>query len=183
MKKLLVVVDVQNDFVSGTLGSEAAKKIIPNIVNKINNWDGDICATRDTHYSDYLETSEGKHLPIIHCIDGSEGWMIVNDVQSALDNKYETELKEKGIKYCNRVYILNKNTFGSFDVAKLCTNYDYVEFIGLDTDICVVSNVLIAKNMKPEINFAIDSSCCAGVTQESHEAALLVMKMCQVDIK
>lgn len=176
MKKLLVIIDVQNDFVSGTLGSEVAKNIIPNIVNKINNWNGDICATRDTHYSDYLLTNEGKHLPIIHCIDGTDGWKLVDEVQSALDNRIESN-------NFNRVYILNKNTFGSFDIAKLCTNYDYVEFIGLDTDICVVSNVLIAKNMKPEINFAVDSSCCAGVTQESHEAALLVMKMCQVDIK
>lgn len=176
MKKLLVVVDVQNDFVSGTLGSEAAKNIIPNIVNKINNWDGDICATRDTHYSDYLLTSEGKYLPIIHCIDGTDGWKIVDEVQFALDNRND-------INNCYRVYILNKNTFGSFDVAKVCTNYDYVEFIGLDTDICVISNVLIAKNMKPSIQFVVDSSCCAGVTQESHDAALLVMKMCQIEIK
>lgn len=176
MKKLLVIIDVQNDFVSGTLGSEAAKNIIPNIVNKINNWNGDICATRDTHYSDYLLTNEGKHLPIIHCIDGTDGWKLVDEVQLALDNRTESN-------NFNRVYILNKNTFGSFDIAKICTNYDYVEFIGLDTDICVISNVLIAKNMKPEIQFVVDSSCCAGVTQESHEAALLVMKMCQVDIK
>lgn len=180
MKKLLVVVDVQNDFVNGVLGSEVAKKTIPKIVNKINNWDGDICATRDTHYSDYLSTSEGKHLPVVHCIDGSEGWKIVDEVQSALDHRYETEIKKNGF---NRIYILNKNTFGSFDVAKLCANYDYIEFIGFDTDICVISNILIAKNMNPEIEFTVDSSCCAGVTQESHEAALLVMKMCQIDIK
>lgn len=171
MKKLLIVVDMQNDFIDGSLGTNEAKDIVPNVVDKIEKWDGDIICTKDTHFSDYLDKREGKHLPIEHCITGTRGHDINEEVLTALSH--------------SKMYMVqNKLTFGSTDLPKLIynRNYDYIELVGLCTDICVVSNALILKANYPEVDIAVDASCCAGVTKESHNAALLTMKMCQIDI-
>ena len=175
MKKLLVVVDMQNDFIDGSLGTKEAEKIVPNVVKKISEWDGDIIATQDTHTENYLQTNEGKHLPVKHCIEHTEGHRINKDVFNALcksDGEYKS------------FSALNKRTFGSTVIPKLIRggDYDYIELIGLCTDICVISNALLLKANYPETPIAVDASCCAGVTVESHNAALLTMKMCQIDI-
>lgn len=169
MKKLLVVVDIQNDFVDGTLGSKEAVAIIPNAVNKIKNWDGEIVCTADTHPDNYLETNEGKHLPVPHCIEKTYGWMLNKEIANALGENPT---------------IISKPTFGSLYLADYIrgNNFDRIEFIGLCTDICVVSNVLLAKAYVPGASIAVDVSCCAGVTPESHNAAIQTMKMCQIEI-
>lgn len=172
MKKLLIVVDMQNDFIDGSLGTKEAVAIVPNVVKKINGWDGDIIYTRDTHGKNYLETREGKRLPIKHCIKGTEGHKINERVKEAYFRKTSSD------------FILDKYTFGSTAIPELIRyqSYDYIELIGLCTEICVVSNALFLKTIYPEIDIAVDATCCAGVTPESHKAALLTMKMCQVDI-
>lgn len=174
MKKILIVVDMQNDFVDGALGTKEAQNILDNVVKKIEEWDGDIFATYDTHFEDYLETSEGKNLPVSHCIEGTDGWMLNPRVQAALNNKDEyTEIQ--------------KITFGSIDLPLiLAEEYDMddveIELVGLCTDICVVSNALILKATYPETPIRVDASCCAGVTPDSHKAALTTMKMCQINV-
>lgn len=175
MQKVLVVIDMQNDFIDGALGTKEAQAIVSNVITKIKSYaDGKIFATRDTHEDDYLETSEGKHLPVPHCIKGTEGWNIQKDVADAL-SKAGAEL-------------IDKPTFGSellaerlYEMAK--EEEIEIELAGLCTDICVVSNALLLKAKLPETAIKLDASCCAGVTPESHEAALLTMKMCQIEIK
>lgn len=173
MKKLLVVVDIQNDFVDGALGTKEAVAMIPNAVKKISRWDGDVIVTADTHEENYLETREGKNLPVKHCILGTEGHRINNDVFDAL-------VAAAGFE----VEFLNKYTFGSTALPELIRHkgYEYIELIGLCTDICVVSNALILKANFPETDIAVDASCCAGVTPESHNSALTTMKMCQINV-
>lgn len=176
MKKVLIVVDMQNDFVDAALGTKEAQAIVPAVIAKIESYAGElVIATRDTHQADYMETSEGKHLPVPHCIEGTEGWEIRGDVAEAL-NKVNAE-------------ILNKPTFGSTSLAekmvKLAKETEEgleIELIGLCTDICVISNALLLKAYLPEAVIKADAACCAGVTPESHEAALLTMKMCQIDV-
>lgn len=173
MKKILVVIDMQNDFIDGTLGTKEAEAIIGNVVNKIKTYPADcIYATRDTHGDNYRETSEGKYLPVVHCVQGTHGWQIRKEVAEAIE----------------RAVIVDKNTFGS----NLLTEELYkesqkdkieIELVGLCTDICVVTNALLLKTKLPEVKVTVDSSCCAGVTPESHEAALLTMKMCQVEVQ
>jgi len=165
MKKTLIVVDMQKDFIDGALGTKEAVAIVDNVKKKIAKYqaNGDeIIFTRDTHQTDYLNTNEGKYLPVEHCIEGTDGWKIQED------------LEVEGAIY------INKPTFGFLDWVKY--NLEEVELIGLCTDICVVSNALIIKAMYPEIKVSVDASCCAGVTPESHEAALTTMKMCQVEV-
>lgn len=165
--KTLIVVDMQKDFVNGTLGTKEAEAIVENVKTKINEYyeNGDkIIFTRDTHFDDYLETNEGKHLPVKHCVKDSDGWQIVD-----------------GLEVPNAIYI-DKPTFGYTEWSKYDLG-DEIELIGLCTDICVVSNALIIKALYPEANVTVDSNCCAGVTPETHEAALKTMKMCQVNIK
>lgn len=165
MKKTLIVVDMQYDFINGALGSQEAVAIVENVKKKIDTYRNageEIIFTRDTHKENYLMTNEGKYLPVEHCIEGTKGWEI-----------YEGLYRE-GDK------CIDKPTFGylnwkDFDLRE-------VELVGLCTDICVVSNALIIKAQYPEIKVSVDASCCAGVTTESHEAALLTMKMCQVEI-
>lgn len=171
MNKLLIVVDMQNDFIDGSLGTADAVAIVPNVVAKINNWDGDIIITQDTHYPNYLETREGKHLPVPHCIIDTEGHKINDVIFSALINKHHFAT-------------LNKLTFGSTALPELIRGqgYDYIELVGLCTDICVVSNAMLLKAHYPEIDIVVDASCCAGVTPESHNAAIQTMKMCQIEI-
>lgn len=175
--KFLIVVDLQNDFINGTLGTAEAEAIVPKAVEKINNWDGAIIATRDTHNADYMGTREGKHLPVKHCIRHTDGHMIHEDVKNAIYT-----IGNKG----NDVMFLNKNTFGSTVIPEVLRTYgeeiESIEVIGLCTDICVVSNVMLLKANFPEIDITVDASCCAGVTPESHKAALQTMKMCQVNV-
>ena len=166
MKKTLIVIDMQNDFIDGALGTKEAQAIVPNVKKKIEEYKvrGDeIIFTRDTHYADYLNTNEGKHLPVIHCLKGTNGWEISN------------ELDTIGCIFDNKL------TFGS-TLWKTKYKLEEVELVGLCTDICVVSNALILKAQFPEINITVDASCCAGVTPESHKAALTTMKMCQINV-
>lgn len=173
MKKLLIVVDMQKDFVSGSLATAEAQAIVDNVVSKIENSEGDIIVTYDTHAENYMETQEGKNLPVMHCIKGSEGWELDEKVQSALDKR---EYKS-----------FEKPTFGSVELVEyIKKNYDEsaleIELVGLCTDICVVSNALLLKANFLEAKVSVDALCCAGVTPESHRAALLTMKMCQVNV-
>lgn len=173
MKKFLVVVDIQKDFVDGALGTPEAVAMIPNAVKKINEFDGDIFVTYDTHFDNYMETSEGKKLPVPHCIKDTDGWKLNSDVAEALAKKNYTEVE--------------KLTFGSVKLPELISatageDEFSVELIGLCTDICVVSNALILKANFPEMEISVDASCCAGVTPESHNAALTTMKMCQINV-
>ena len=163
--KTLIVIDMQNDFIDGSLGTKEAVAIVDNVKAKIQKYldAGDqVIFTRDTHHDDYMDTNEGKHLPVVHCIEGTEGWEI-RDVLST--------------EGCD---IINKPSFGYTGWK----DYDFeeVELVGLCTDICVVSNALIIKALFPEIKVSVDSSCCAGVTPESHEAALTTMRMCQIEV-
>lgn len=163
--KTLIVVDMQNDFISESLGTKEAQAIVSNVKKKIAEYmdrGDEIIFTRDTHFKNYLETNEGKHLPVEHCIEGTYGWMIAD-----------------GLEVENCRYI-DKPTFGwtHWNVR----NFEEIEIIGLCTDICVVSNALILKAQFPEINITVDASCCAGVTPESHKASLLTMKMCQINV-
>ena len=173
-KKLLVVVDMQNDFITGSLGTAEAKAIVPNVVKKIEGWDGDVVATLDTHGEDYLNTREGRRLPVPHCIKATDGHCIEADVFNALQSKSGE----------HAVTFINKPTFGSTKLqqAVASSKYDYIELVGLCTDICVVSNALLIKSAVPESDVAVDASCCAGVTPETHEAALRTMATCQIDI-
>ena len=172
MKKLLIVVDMQNDFVDGVLGTPEAKAIVPNVVNKIRSWNGDIVCTLDTHHEDYISTREGRFLPVAHCVEGTKGYAVNEDVLAGL---------------CSHIGLMEpvkKYTFGSTALPELIRplGYDYIELVGLCTDICVVSNAMILKSHFPEIDIAVDASCCAGVTPESHSAALTTMRMCQSNI-
>ncbi len=174
MKKFLVVVDIQKDFVDGALGSKEAEAIVPAAVKKIENFDGEIYVTYDTHYDNYMETMEGKKLPVPHCIKGTDGWKLDTRIESALDGKKYTAVE--------------KNTFGSTElpglIEKAACGEDFsVELIGLCTDICVVSNALLLKANFPEHEFFVDAGCCAGVTPELHEAALKTMKSCHIAVK
>ncbi len=174
MKKILIIVDMQKDFVDGALGSKEAVAIVPNVVKKIKEFDGEIFATLDTHYENYMETAEGKKLPVPHCIKGTDGWELNAEVKKALLSK----------KYNS----VEKVTFGSVSLPELIKeavgNDDFsVELVGLCTDICVVSNALIIKAFFPENPISVDAACCAGVTPEKHEAALETMRSCQIDVR
>lgn len=165
MKKTLIVVDMQNDFISGSLGSSEAESIVENVRNKINQYykNGfEIIYTRDTHSENYLQTSEGKKLPVPHCIKGSKGWQIADGL------------------YKDGCEIVDKEHFGWTGWDKY--SFESVEIVGLCTDICVVSNALIIKSFFPDAEIVIDKSCCAGVSKKSHESALETLKMCQIDI-
>ena len=174
MKKFLIVVDMQKDFVDGALGTKEAVAIVPNVVKKINEFDGEIIVTYDTHFEDYMETSEGKNLPVPHCIKDTEGWQLDKNVANALEGKEYT--------------VVEKITFGSVDLPDFIEektegeNFS-AELVGLCTDICVVSNALVLKANFPEAEISVDSAACAGVTPETHEAALTTMKMCQIAVK
>lgn len=171
MEKLLIVVDMQNDFINGVLGTAEAQAIVPNVIAKINGWDGDIIATLDTHSRDYFKTREGKYLPVEHCIEGAEGHNIDHDV-------FEVLLSSRNFS------ALSKRTFGSTALPEIIrhTGVKYVELVGVCTDICVISNALLLKAAYPELDIAVDASCCAGTTPHNHQAALDVMRSCQIDI-
>ena len=171
MKHFLVVVDMQKDFVDGSLGTPEAVAIVPNVVKKIEGFDGEIFATYDTHFENYMETAEGRKLPVPHCIKGTEGWQLDQRVAQALSAKSYTPVE--------------KYTFGSVElpvlIKKASAGDDFtIELIGLCTDICVISNALLLKAHFPEVPIAVDASCCAGVTPALHEAALAALKSCQI---
>lgn len=175
--KILVVIDMQNDFINGALGTPEAVQIVPKVVEKIKSWDGIVCATQDTHFDNYLDTQEGKILPVEHCINGTHGWNIAEDVQAAL-----TAAQSDSTLY------VTKGTFGSRDLAETLSQWNTIEpieevqLVGLCTDICVISNALVLKAFLPEVPLAVDAACCAGVTPESHRNALAAMKACQVKV-
>ncbi len=165
MKKTLIVVDMQNDFIDMALGTKEAVAIVPKVKAKIRQYaeEGhEIIYTRDTHRENYLETSEGKKLPVPHCIHGTKGWEIAEGL------------------YVDGCKIIDKPNFGWPNWRD--ENLEDVELVGLCTDICVVSNALIIKATFPDASVKVDSTCCAGVTPDSHKAALVTMKMCQIDI-
>lgn len=181
MKKILVAIDVQNDFITGALRNTEAIKKVPNIVKKIREFDGDaIIYTMDTHGENYMETKEGEKLPVVHCVKGTDGWKIQSEVNSEL-----ISAKLRGVK----VFEIQKPTFGALNIVDDIKSVvgdegDFdIEFVGFCTDICVVSNVLITKAAFYErANVAVDSMCCAGVTKESHAAALATMTSCQINV-
>lgn len=163
---------MQNDFVDGSLGTKEAVSIVERVKNKVETYlseEADVIFTRDTHPAHYLDTQEGKHLPVAHCIKGTNGWEIIPALQ---------ELSQRALK------VIDKPTFGSVELAQYIADHDYeqVELAGLCTDICVVSNALLIKAYVPECTIKVDASCCAGVTVESHCSALQTMKMCQIEV-
>lgn len=169
MKKLLIVVDMQNDFVDGSLGTKEAEGIVAHVKAKVEQYQeqGDtVIFTRDTHTEAYLDTQEGKKLPVVHCVKGTKGWEIIDCLQPYVQT------------------VFDKPTFGSVQLAHVVARggYEQIELVGLCTDICVVSNALLLKAALPEIQICVDSACCAGVTPASHEAELTTMKMCQIEV-
>ena len=183
-KTVLCVIDVQNDFITGSLANEDAQKKIHNIVNKINSMNPKNCEriilTYDTHDSNYLNTREGKKLPVEHCIEDTDGWLIEESVYDAI-----IAAEERGIKLA----IFKKPTFGSLDMMRYVDtflrfpcNCDF-EILGFCTDICVITNALLLKShVYEDAAVTVISDCCAGVTPETHEAALKVMSMCQINV-
>jgi len=166
--KILVVIDMQNDFIDGALGTAEAVSIVPYVKETIKNFDGKVLFTRDTHFENYMTTQEGKNLPVPHCIKGTDGWQI----RPELDVLRKTEA-------------IDKLTFGSkdlVDVLKEENDIESITFVGLCTDICVISNVMVVKAFYPEIPLIVDAKGCAGVTPESHRNALNAMKVCQVKV-
>ena len=169
--KTLIVVDMQNDFIDGALANPAAAAIIPDMVEYIRNFGGDVICTRDTHYSDYLLTQEGKKLPVPHCICDTEGWELNDAIFDA-------------VRHTNDFAVVDKESFG--DISTIChelyRDVDEIYLCGTCTDICVVSIALNLKAKYPETKIYCLGNLCAGVTPESHEAALTVMKMCQIEV-
>ena len=171
MNDVLIVVDMQNDFIDGALGTAEALAIVPKVKEKIKGFQGQVFFTRDTHQANYLDTQEGKKLPVPHCIRGTEGWEIIDQLT----------------EYTVDRTVVDKPTFGSRELGRiLAAEQEPVEkitFIGLCTDICVISNALLAKAFLPEAEIAVDAVCCAGVTPESHRNALAAMQVCQITVE
>ena len=171
MNDILIVVDMQNDFIDGALGTKEAEAIVPAVLEKIKGFDGRVIFTRDTHFDDYMDTQEGKNLPVPHCIKGSEGWQIRAELDAL-----RTEPA------------IDKPTFGSVELSAMLTKenaekpIDSITLIGLCTDICVISNAMLIKAAMPELPVIVDAACCAGVTLASHNNALEAMKMCQIKV-
>lgn len=173
MKNILIVVDMQVDFVDGALGTAEAVGILDNAAAKIRAWEGPVIATLDTHFENYLDTAEGKKLPVPHCIRGTAGWALHPVIAEALAEKEYIEVE--------------KYTFGAMflpeTIAEIADDEPFsITLIGLCTDICVVSNALLLKAHFPEVPIAVDAACCAGVTPALHDAALQTMRSCQIDI-
>ena len=182
-RKILVVIDCQNDFITGALRNEGAIKNVPNIVKKIREFNGDaIFYTMDTHEEDYLQTNEGQKLPVVHCVKGTDGWKIEANVQAALEDAFLRNIP---------VTRIEKPTFGSYKLIDFLKAYESVheneeleiEFVGFCTDICVVSNALMVKAaFYDKATVKVVENCCAGVTPETHFAACKTMQMCQIDV-
>lgn len=173
MREILIVVDMQNDFIDGALGTKEAQAIVGKVVQKIAQYEPEnVFVTRDTHTQDYLQTQEGRYLPVPHCIQGTEGW----------------QLNEQVAQMVGSAQVLDKPTFGSVQLAQCMVEMSRehhsldITLIGVCTDICVISNALLLKAYLPETPIHVIASCCAGVTPQTHEAALTTMKMCQIDV-
>ena len=172
MQDILIVVDMQNDFIDGALGTPEAVAIVPAAAEKIRSFPGPVLFTRDTHTPDYLNTQEGRNLPVVHCVRGTPGWELRPELQALC-----------------RTAPIDKPTFGSAKLGELLLGMDRedpiasVTLIGLCTDICVISNALLVKAFLPEVPVTVDAACCAGVTPESHRNALAAMKMCQIAVE
>ncbi len=166
--KYLIVVDMQTDFITGSLGSDAAEAIVSAVVDKVKKFDGNVIFTRDTHFEDYLQTQEGRNLPVEHCIKNTDGWQICDELKP----------------YAN--IVVDKVTFGSIDLPDIIKNFgeniEKIELCGLCTDICVISNAMILKAAFPEVPIAVDSECCAGVSKENHNTALDAMRAVQIEV-
>ncbi len=172
MQNILVAVDMQKDFIDGALGTKEAEAIVPRVLEKLRSFNGPVIFTRDTHHEDYLQTQEGRRLPVPHCIEGTEGWQIHPELE-----RYRL------------LPPVDKPGFGSTRLQTLLTEMDAgepiasVTLIGLCTDICVISNALLIKAALPEARIIVDAACCAGVTPQSHRNALAAMRACQIDIE
>ena len=172
MQNILLVIDMQNDFIDGALGTPEAVAIVGKVEEKIKSFPGRVIFTRDTHEENYMETQEGRNLPVPHCIRGSQGWQIREELEKLRTGP-----------------AVDKPTFGSQALGELLLKLDKEEkigsitLVGLCTDICVISNALLAKAFLPEVPITVDASCCAGVTPESHKTALSAMKMCQIQVE
>lgn len=166
--KYLIVVDMQTDFITGSLGSDATEAIVSAVVDKVKKFDGNVIFTRDTHFEDYLQTQEGRNLPVEHCIKNTDGWQICDELKP----------------YAN--IVVDKVTFGSIDLPDIIKNFgeniEKIELCGLCTDICVISNAMILKAAFPEVPIAVDSKCCAGVSKENHNTALDAMRAVQIEV-
>lgn len=173
MKKLIVI-DMQNDFTYDALKNQQAIDVIAAVCDKVKNYQGEVIFTRDTHYDNYLETQEGRKLPVPHCIENTKGWELVEPLKAFCEE--------------NNCRIFDKPTFGSVDLMNALTaenkaqEIKEIELVGVCTDICVISNAMLLKAAMPEVTIKVDSKCCAGVTPESHEIALNAMKSCQIEI-
>ena len=173
--KYLIVVDMQKDFVTGVLGTGEAQRILPAVAEKVQGFEGRVIFTRDTHQSDYLETQEGKYLPVPHCIQGSDGWQLVGVLEE--------------FRSAQNAAVYDKVTFGCPELARDLVKaneqetIESIELIGVCTDICVVSNALTIKAHLPETPIYVDPACCAGVTPQAHEAALATMRSCQIQMR
>ncbi|MCI8370891.1 MAG: cysteine hydrolase [Lachnospiraceae bacterium] len=176
--KVLVVVDMQQDFINGALGTKEAVSIVPAVRRKIEGFDGMVLFTKDTHHKDYLQTQEGRNLPVIHCVKGSEG----HELEPSLAEYARQAAEEKQIQF------FEKPGFGSKELAQFLEelsereSLEQIELVGLCTDICVISNAMLLKTFLPEVPVIVDSACCAGVTPQSHMQALEAMKMCQIQV-
>lgn len=168
MSRLLIVVDMQNDFVTGCLGTKEAQAIVPKVSDLVNHFDGDVWFTRDTHDENYLNTQEGKKLPVTHCIKGTDGWEIVPEIKELIHGDT----------------VIDKPTFGSMELAKKLenTSYDEIYLCGVCTGICVISNAMLIKAVTPETPIKVIANACACVTPESHNTALEAMKLCQIEV-
>jgi len=180
--KALIIVDMQKDFIDGSLGTPEAVAIVDGVVKRIEDSAGElILFTMDTHHDGYLDTPEGKKLPVVHCIEDTEGWQIIEAIRSAWRTNSSTiiipELQENTFK---------KPIFGSLDLVEFLqsriADISEIELLGVCTDICVISNAIMLKNIIPDVKISVNAACCAGVTPQSHTEALNVMGMCQIDI-
>lgn len=179
--KILIIVDEQVDFTSGVLGNKECEATVNKVVDIINTKDFDkVILTRDTHSENYLETQEGKKLPVVHCIEGTDGWQIRDEIMQAVQHKYSEN---------ENYHVIDKRTFGSLYLGKwIESNYILeqadleITFVGVCTGICVISNAMIVKASLPEAKVSVISDACACVTPESHKTALEAMKMCQIEI-
>ncbi len=166
--KFLIVVDMQNDFIRGSLGSDMAKAIVPYVVEKVKGFDGKVIFTRDTHFDDYMQTREGRKLPVPHCIKGTDGWQICDELAPYAET------------------VVDKVTFGSIELPRAVNSFgeivESIELCGLCTDICVISNAMILKAVFTEADITVDANACAGVTPESHKTALDAMRAVQIEV-
>ena len=178
MKKLLIVVDMQNDFITGALGTPEAQKIVPNVISEIKKCnaddESDVLYTQDTHFSNYLQTQEGKNLPIVHTVKPTKGWQIPDDIAEALS------VKGIGIEKTSFGIVAERDL--PHYIYKIIRDVKEIKIIGIYLDICVISIALTLKAYHPEILIIVDASCCAGTTSEKHKAAIEVMKSCQIEI-